>query len=250
MPNIQSALQGGELSSEEGANMNGEMADDVSSSPMIKTQNDGQEMFYDAGADEQDQDDLDDDTQDDDDLIDDDIIDEEAQLELQKTAIDRANSFDSESNASPLPNQKKIRSLRHAATLAADGQEHRSQNFDTEQKAKPNRGSSHPLGGSHTGKMMQAKKTKLMAVQDPSTQHDEGTNDQYSPRNVVAKMLMKKDRKIPGSVYKPHSEEIILLQSVALGQPQPSARVFFPYPKYCLKGEEEKQENTAAAKQN
>jgi len=24
---------------------------------------------------------------------------------------------------------------------------------------------------------------------------------------------------------------------VALGQPQPSARVFFPYPKYCLKDE-------------
>ena len=53
-------------------------------------------------------------------------------------------------------------------------------------------------------------------------------------------MLMKKDRKIPGSVYKPHSEEIVLLQSVALGQPQPSARVFFPYPKYCLKGEEDR----------
>ena len=48
-------------------------------------------------------------------------------------------------------------------------------------------------------------------------------------------MLMKKDRKIPGSVYKPHSEEIILLQSVALGQPQPSARVFFSYPKYCYR---------------
>ena len=48
-------------------------------------------------------------------------------------------------------------------------------------------------------------------------------------------MLMKKDRKIPGSVYKPHSEEVFLLQSVALDQPQPSARVFFPYPKYCYK---------------
>jgi len=48
-------------------------------------------------------------------------------------------------------------------------------------------------------------------------------------------MLMKKERKIPGSVFKPHSEEIVLIQSVALGQPQPSARVFFPYPKYCLK---------------
>ena len=52
---------------------------------------------------------------------DDDIIDEEAQIEIQKNVIDRANSFDSESNASPLPNSKKIRSLRHAATLAADG---------------------------------------------------------------------------------------------------------------------------------
>jgi len=51
-------------------------------------------------------------------------------------------------------------------------------------------------------------------------------------------MLMKKDRKIPGSVYKPHSEEIILLQSVALGQPQPSARVYFSYPKYCTKDEQ------------
>jgi hypothetical protein len=30
-------------------------------------------------------------------------------------------------------------------------------------------------------------------------------------------MLMKKERKIPGSVFKPHSEEIVLLQSVALG---------------------------------
>lgn len=116
--------------------------------------------------------------------------------------------------------------MRHAATLAADGSgaaalnnvansnsglEHRSQNYDTDQKAKSGvRGSSHPLGSSHTGKINTTKKTKLMAVQDPS--HDiEGTNDQYSPRNVVAKMLMKKDRKIPGSVYKPHSEEITLL---------------------------------------
>lgn len=76
-----------------------------------------------------------------------------------------------------------------------------------------------------------------MAVQDPSTTYNDAvnSNENYSPRNVVAKMLMKKERKIPGSVYKPHSEEIVLLQSVALGQPQPSARVFFPYPKYCLR---------------
>lgn len=111
-------------------------------------------------------DDLDNDN--DDDLMDDDVIDEDVQLELQKQAIDRAASFDSESasNKSPLPNQKKIRSMRHAATLAADaGQEHRSQNFDTDQKAKQvARGSSHPLGSSHTGKINTTKKTKLMAV--------------------------------------------------------------------------------------
>lgn len=76
------------------------------------------------------------------------------------------------------------------------------------------------------------KKTKLVAVQEPP---DSQANENYSPHNVVAKMLMKKDRKIPGSVYKPHAEEIILLQSVALGQPQPSARVFFSYPKYCFR---------------
>lgn len=44
-------------------------------------------------------------------------------------------------------------------------------------------------------------------------------NDNYSPHDVVEKMLMRRDRKIPGSVFKPHSEEIILLQSVVLGQP-------------------------------
>ena len=60
---------------------------------------------------------------------------------------------------------------------------------------------------------------------------------QYSPRAVVAKMLAKKERKIPGSVFKPHCEDIVLLQSVALGQPQPSARVFFPYPAYCMSGD-------------
>ena len=102
------------------------------------------------------------------------------------------------------------------------------------------------MGSSHTGKINTTKKTKLMAVQDPTHGNEEGTNDQYSPRNVVAKMLMKKDRKIPGSVYKPHSEEITLLQSVALGQPQPSARVFFPYPKYCMKDEEQAKSNEAS----
>jgi hypothetical protein len=30
--------------------------------------------------------------------------------------------------------------------------------------------------------------------------------DNYSPHKVVAKMLARKERKIPGSVFKPHSE--------------------------------------------
>ena len=64
---------------------------------------------------------------------------------------------------------------------------------------------------------------------------DYDTNENYDPHDVVEKMLLKRDRKIPGSVFKPHTEEIILLQSVSLGQPQPSASVFFPYPKYCFK---------------
>ncbi len=119
------------------------------------------ELFYDAqDGDENDQDDVDDD--DDEDLIDDDMIDEEARIE--KEAIDKAASFDSESNESPLINQKKIRSLRHAATLAADGHDHNGQNFDNEARVKQIRGNSHPLGSSHTGKIVTTKKTKLMAV--------------------------------------------------------------------------------------
>jgi hypothetical protein len=77
------------------------------------------------------------------------------------------------------------------------------------------RGSSNPIG---VAKGSSTKKTKLIAVQDPTNYSEaQGSSEQYSPRNVVAKMLMKKERKIPGSVFKPHSEEIVLLQSVALG---------------------------------
>lgn len=91
MPNLHSALQGADQSSE----------DDVSPN---RGQND--DMYYD-NQDQEDvdfHDDLDNDA--DDDLIDDDVIDEEVQLEMQKQAVERAVSFDSESvsNASPLPN--------------------------------------------------------------------------------------------------------------------------------------------------
>lgn len=47
-----------------------------------------------------------------------------------------------------------------------------------------------------------------MAVQEPV---EDKADDSYDPHNVVAKMLLKKDRKIPGSVYKPHNDEVVLL---------------------------------------
>ena len=43
--------------------------------------------------------------------------------------------------------------------------------------------------------------------------------DTYDIDHVVDKMCGRKDRKIPGTVYKPHSETVLLIQSVALGQP-------------------------------
>jgi|LauGreDrversion4_2_1035121.scaffolds.fasta_scaffold97836_1 hypothetical protein len=41
----------------------------------------------------------------------------------------------------------------------------------------------------------------------------------YDIDDVVDKMLARRDRKIPGSVYKPHHEQVILIQSVSMGQP-------------------------------
>ena len=68
-----------------------------------------------------------------------------------------------------------------------------------------------------SGKLLgSGKKDKLMIERDAA---ETEKADNYSPHDVVEKMLMKRDRKIPGSVFKPHSEEIVLLQSVALGQP-------------------------------
>jgi hypothetical protein len=63
-----------------------------------------------------------------------------------------------------------------------------------------------------------------------------GANEEaYDIDDIVEKMLRLRDRKIPGSVYKPHNETVLLIQSAALGQPRCSARVFFPYPKYCFR---------------
>jgi hypothetical protein len=59
--------------------------------------------------------------------------------------------------------------------------------------------------------------------------------DNYNIEEVVEKMLARRDRKIPGTVYKPHSQTVLLLQSMSLGQQHASARVYFVYPKYCFK---------------
>ena len=59
-------------------------------------------------------------------------------------------------------------------------------------------------------------KAKLVALSDPFD-YKANKEDNYSPHKVVAKMLVRKERKIPGSVFKPHSEQINLLQSVSLG---------------------------------
>ena len=48
-------------------------------------------------------------------------------------------------------------------------------------------------------------------------------------------MYAKKERKIPGSVLKPHSPYVHLVQSNALRTGQKTVRVFFPYPQYCFK---------------
>lgn len=52
--------------------------------------------------------------------------------------------------------------------------------------------------------IVSSKKERLTASTDVG-------DDSYSPHDVVEKMLLRRDRKIPGSVFKPHAEEIVLL---------------------------------------
>ena len=49
-------------------------------------------------------------------------------------------------------------------------------------------------------------------------------------------MMARKERKIPNSVLKPHAEEVILILSSTFSL-NPEYRVFFPYPKYCQRGD-------------
>lgn len=59
--------------------------------------------------------------------------------------------------------------------------------------------------------------------------------EKYDPAHVADLMYAKKERKIPGSVLKPHAPYVHLVQSNALRTSQKTVRVFFPYPQYCFR---------------
>ena len=46
-------------------------------------------------------------------------------------------------------------------------------------------------------------------------------------------MFARKERKIPGSVMKPHCPHTNLVQSNVIKALSKNVRVFFPYPQYC-----------------
>lgn len=64
-----------------------------------------------------------------------------------------------------------------------------------------------------------------------------GSSSKYAPENVANQMLLRKDRKIPHSVFKAHAEEVVLLLSQVYGQSE-QPRVVFTYPKYCLRNDQ------------
>jgi len=59
------------------------------------------------------------------------------------------------------------------------------------------------------------------------------SDNSCSPRKVAEIMMMRKDRKIPSSVLKPHAGEVCVISfhhPFHLGE----TRVHFPYPQYCF----------------
>lgn len=54
--------------------------------------------------------------------------------------------------------------------------------------------------------------------------------ERYDPNNVADLMFARKERKIPGSVMKPHCPYANLVQSNAIKGLNKNVRVFFPYP--------------------
>jgi len=59
--------------------------------------------------------------------------------------------------------------------------------------------------------------------------------ERYDPANVADLMYERKERKIPGSVLKPHCPYVNLVQSNVMKTLTKNVRVLFPYPQYCFK---------------
>ena len=59
--------------------------------------------------------------------------------------------------------------------------------------------------------------------------------ERYEHHAVAESMYAKKQRKIPGSVMKPHSLYVNLVQSNVMQSQQKQVRVLFPYPQYCYR---------------
>lgn len=59
--------------------------------------------------------------------------------------------------------------------------------------------------------------------------------ERYDPQIVADLMYARKERKIPGSVLKPHNPYCHLVQSNAMNVLVKNVRVFFPYPTYCYR---------------
>lgn len=59
--------------------------------------------------------------------------------------------------------------------------------------------------------------------------------EKYDPQHVADLMFAKKERKIPGSVMKPHNPNTILIKSNVMKMQNPHMRTLFPYPQYCYR---------------
>jgi len=59
--------------------------------------------------------------------------------------------------------------------------------------------------------------------------------ERYDPANVADLMYARKERKIPGSVMKPHQPYVNLVQSNVIKAVTKNVRVLFPYPQYCYR---------------
>tara|TARA_B110000285_G_scaffold230516_1_gene297280 strand:+ start:670 stop:984 length:315 start_codon:yes stop_codon:yes gene_type:complete len=78
---------------------------------------------------------------------------------------------------------------------------------------------------------------EMMMMQDPKLDEKRFKEEleRYDPNNVADMMFARKERKIPGSVLKPHSPYAHLVQSNIMRVQKKNVRVYFPYPQYCYR---------------